>query len=103
MTVMECSHGWHQRDSGLFCTKAVDGATQCRNRADDHGASRHLDSTLVGKEAMSPDLAADGPTLSRSMLGGQARNTRIRRVGFDQRPPKCVANHRHAAAARAIH
>src|ERR1700684_3050482 len=41
MAVMECSHGWHQRDGGFSHAKALEGATQRRYRADDHGAWRH--------------------------------------------------------------
>src|SRR5437868_6282377 len=38
MPVMECTHGWHQRDRSLSRAKSVDGATQRWNRADDRGA-----------------------------------------------------------------
>jgi hypothetical protein len=56
MAVMERSHGWHQRDGSLFRTQAVDGATQCGDRADDHGTSRHLGSISGGQGGSGPDL-----------------------------------------------
>ncbi len=48
MAVMECTHGGHQRDGGFLVAKILDGAAQGGDRADDLGASRHLDSGLTG-------------------------------------------------------
>jgi hypothetical protein len=42
MSVMERSHGRHQRDGGLSGAQGLNGAAQCRNGTDDHGTSRHL-------------------------------------------------------------
>ncbi len=39
VAVMEGSHGWHQRDGRPFQAQAIERAPQCRDRADDHGAS----------------------------------------------------------------
>jgi hypothetical protein len=50
MAVMEGSHGWHQRDGRPFQAQAIERAPQCRDRADDHGASRHLDSFWCDQE-----------------------------------------------------
>src|SRR5882757_2209408 len=44
MTVMERSHGWHQRRRGLSGAQGFDGAAQCRDSTDDHGTSRYLGS-----------------------------------------------------------
>jgi len=58
-----------KRNRSLFRPDAIEGATQRRDRADDHGASRHLGSLYGVKEA---GRAAGTPTLSRPMLGRQA-------------------------------
>ena len=53
--------------------KAVEGAAQCGDGADDHGASRHLDSVLCGGQAVGlADRAAGAPTLSRPARRRQA-------------------------------
>jgi tryptophan 2,3-dioxygenase len=44
VTVMERTHGRHQRDGGLSAAKMIDGAPQGRDRADDQGTAGHLDS-----------------------------------------------------------
>ena len=66
MAVMESSHGRHQRRRGLFYAKIIEGAAQCRDRADDHGTSRHRGS-IFGR-------VADGfSTLRRERRSYQGR------------------------------
>jgi hypothetical protein len=61
MAVMESTHGWHQRGRGFSNAQTVEGAAQCGDGADDHGASRHLDSvswTFLGGDSKGREQAA---------------------------------------------
>ena len=79
----------------FFALQAIEGATQRWDRADDHGASRHLGSVSgVGEAA---GLAAADADLIKADGSPPSGRTRNRSVGLERPPNNVRTNHRHVA------
>ena len=104
MAVMERSHGRHQRDRGLSGAKAVEGAAQCGDRADDHGTSRHLDSISRGRIGGGRSTsAAGGLTLTSGDLikaRPRIRHAAQHAAQHEQCRAHCALDHRRERRAR---
>src|ERR1700744_6741766 len=108
MAVMERTHGWHQRDGGFSCPKAIERAVQGGDRAgDDDGASRLQRASRhggsIGWVSRQQVLLTGGmPILSRPVLSRQPKPM-LRLGGVGAILFAAYGSGSRSSVARAIH